>query len=331
MHRNILVTGGTGFIGSHLVRALSLRGDKVRVLDNDSRGSRNNIGDLVNKIELCFGDIRNPETVRSAMKGIHTVCHLAAINGTENFYKYPNDVLEVAIKGAINVVDACRAEGVKEILFFSTSEVYHNPPRLPADEKVPLLIPDNMNPRYSYSAGKIASEMLLLHSHHFDKVRIIRPHNIYGPAMGHAHVIPQFILRLNDLVKHYPHGNIPFKIQGTGQETRAFLYISDLTAGTLKVMDEAPPITVVHLGSEEEISIEQLAFKIAEFFGRSLLIVPGKLAEGSPSRRCPDIALAKTFGFSPRIRLEEGIRKTIGWYLSHSSQPLEKKRSGGYR
>ena len=139
--------------------------------------------------------------VKDAIRGADCVCHLAYINGTEFFYSKPDLVLEVAVKGMVNVLDACVEHGVREFILASSSEVYQTPPLIPTPETVPLSVPDVLNPRYSYGGGKIISELLLINygRKFFDRAMIFRPHNVYGPDMGTEHVIPQFITRMEAL------------------------------------------------------------------------------------------------------------------------------------
>src|SRR4051794_6989870 len=156
--RKYLVTGGTGFIGRGLVAGLLRVGAKVRTLDNDSRGSAQSLGELSKDVEIMTGDIRELDTVKGAVAGVDGVCHLAFINGTEYFYTIPERILEVAVKGMMNVIDACLAHGVGELCVASSSEVYQTPPAVPTREDVPLSVPDPLNPRFSYGGGKIISE-----------------------------------------------------------------------------------------------------------------------------------------------------------------------------
>ena len=131
-----LVTGASCFIGSALVRALLKNGNDVRALDNESRGSRHRLRDIESQIEWIEGDVRDSSTVTRAVQGVDAVWHLAAINGTEFFYTRPELVLEVAVKGMLNVLDACIAHGVGELFVASSSEVYQTPTRVPTDETV---------------------------------------------------------------------------------------------------------------------------------------------------------------------------------------------------
>src|ERR1700730_12757861 len=213
------VTGGTGFIGSALVRRLAGKGHRVRVLDDNSRGAARKLGDAASAVELLTGDIRDARAVKDAVRGADCVCHLAYVNGTEYFYSKPELVLDVAVKGMINVLDACGEHGVGELVLASSSEVYQTPPVVPTPENVPLSVPDVLNPRYSYGGGKIISELMLINygRKFFDRAVIFRPHNVYGPDMGTEHVIPQFIMRMEALAAA-PRRDpvIDFPIQGTG-------------------------------------------------------------------------------------------------------------------
>ncbi len=162
MNKTYLVTGGTGFIGSALVHYLVNKGYRVRVMDNDSRGSVKRLKDIEGEFEIVFADIRDAEATASAVKGVDSVCHLAFVNGTEFFYTRPELVLEVGVKGMVNVLDACLKHDVPELVLASSSEVYQTPPAIPTDESAPLSIPDVLNPRYSYASGKIISEVLAI-------------------------------------------------------------------------------------------------------------------------------------------------------------------------
>lgn len=313
--KHYLVTGGTGFIGAGLVRALLAAGAKVRVLDNDSRGSKAKFNRDTERLELIIGDIRNPDAVATAMRGVNGVCHLAYINGTEFFYTKPETILEVAVKGMMNVIDACVKHSVGELVLFSSSEVYHTPEKVPTDETVPLTIPDVLNPRYSYSGGKIISELLALNfgRKHLKRVLVLRPHNVYGPDMGWEHVIPQFALRMRELPRKTKNA-IPFEIQGSGKETRAFMYLDDAVRAAVRVIEKGEHLGIYHIGTSEETTIENLSHEVARCFGLEINVVPGELRAGSPIRRCPDTSKLSQLGFEPRVSLREGLAITVRWY-----------------
>jgi nucleoside-diphosphate-sugar epimerase len=302
------------------VKGLVARGATVRSLDNDSRGSGDRLREVESDVERVTGDIRDPGVVREAVRGIDCVCHLAYINGTEFFYTMPELILEVAIKGMMNVLDACVAEGVRDLVLASSSEVYQSPPVVPTDETAPLTVPDVMNPRFSYGGGKIASELLAVNygRKYFDRTLICRPHNVYGPDMGREHVIPQFALRMKDTFAAQPYGVVDFPIQGTGEETRSFIHIDDFVRALLCVMARREALAIYHIGTDREVTIRQVAELVAAAYGREIRVVPGQLLPGSTPRRCPDVRKLKKLGFAPTVSLEEGVRRTAAWYVSHS-------------
>jgi nucleoside-diphosphate-sugar epimerase len=221
----------------------------------------------------------------------------------------------VAVKGMINVLDGCIEHGVKELILASSSEVYQTPPVVPTPEDVPLSVPDPWNPRYSYGGGKIISELMAINygRKHFDRVLIFRPHNVYGPDMGNEHVIPQFILRMKELCESSS-GKITFPIQGSGKETRAFVYIDDFTEGLMLAIEKGKSMDLYHIGTEDEVPIIEVAETVAEYFGREIEIKSGELQPGGALRRCPDISKLKALGYSPVVPLREGIFKSAEWY-----------------
>jgi nucleoside-diphosphate-sugar epimerase len=323
--RSYLITGGTGFLGSALTRRLVAAGARVRVLDNNSRGSVARLGDIEGQFEYHEGDIRDPKAVERACEGIEVVCHLAFINGTEFFYTKPDLVLDVAVKGIVNVIDAATRQRVPELMVMSSSEVYHEPDTVPTDETVALSIPDCLNPRYSYSAGKILHEMMAIHNgRHFRRVTIIRPHNVYGSDMGNEHVIPQFVARLRSLQGH-PTNPIPFTIQGTGLQTRSFVYVDDFVDGVMIVLDRGEHLGVYHIGTLEEVTIETLARLVAEHYGRPIKIVPGPPAEGGTNRRCPDVTKIMKLGYRPQYTLREALPGVVRWYDARMSLPASEQ------
>jgi len=318
MTKTYLVTGGAGFLGSALVRRLIREGNRVRVFDNQSRGRIDRLGDVADSIEYVSGDIRNPEEVKGAAKGVASVCHLAFVNGTEFFYTKPELVLEVGVKGIVNVLDACLQHNVPELVLASSSEVYQDPPTIPTSETVPLSIPDPTNPRWSYSAGKIISEMMAINygRTRLSRVLIFRPHNVYGPDMGWEHVIPQFVLRMQRLASN--HDVVRFPIQGTGTQTRSFVFIDDFIDGLMAILRCGTHLNIYNIGTQEEVTIAELARMIGDFFGRRIEVVPGPPAAGGACRRCPDIAKIAALGYAPRIPLREGLAITTKWYCDNA-------------
>lgn len=314
-----LVTGGTGFIGRNLVKKLVSHNYNIRVFDDNSRGSVESLGKFLKDVDFVQGDIRDAEAVKKACKNIDGVIHLAAINGTKFFYTIPELVLDVSTRGIINVVDACLWHGVEEIFFASSSEVYHIPPVVPTPENVPMVIPDPVNARFSYAGGKIISELYIKNygKKYFSRAVVFRPHNVYGPQMGWEHVIPQFVLRLKKMleIKKDP---LSFPIQGSGNETRSFVYIDDFTQGMMIILKKAKNLETYNIGTTEEVKIKDVAVEVAKFYNRKIKIIPGKLAAGGTYRRLPDISKIVKLGYRPKIRLEEGIRLTAEWYNANA-------------
>ncbi len=316
---SILVTGGSGFIGAALVKALVKDGHSVRVLDDNSRGALRRLAEVADDIEFVAGDIRDPAAVTRAVHGMDEVHHLAFVNGTEFFYSAPELVLDVGVKGMVNVIDACRSEGVRSLILASSSEVYQTPPRIPTDEGVPLVVPDPGNPRYSYGGGKIISELMAINygRKFFDRVLIFRPHNVYGPDMGWEHVIPQFSLRLKAAAAEHPSGRIPFKLQSDGSQTRSFCHVDDLVRGVLAMRASGEHLNIYHVGTTEEITVAELARRIAVHKGCEIDLIAGPAPEGGTERRCPDIAKLGRLGYSPQVPLSVGLPSTVDWYWTH--------------
>jgi nucleoside-diphosphate-sugar epimerase len=319
--RRILVTGGSGFIGSALVKALLRAGETVRVFDDNSRGALRRLQEVEHDIEFVSGDIRDAAAVDAAMRGVDEVHHLAFVNGTATFYSAPDLVLDVGVKGIVNVIDAGRRQRVARLLLASSSEVYQSPPQVPTDERVPLVVPDPLNPRLSYGAGKIISEMMVINHgrKHFERVLIFRPHNVYGPDMGFDHVIPQFAVRLKRAIAEHANGALPFPIQGSGAETRSFCHVDDLVAGVLVMRAKGEHLGIYHIGTTEEVSIADLARRMARIAGREIALAPSAALAGSTPRRCPDISKLAALGYRPRVALDQGLPPTLEWYWAHDS------------
>ncbi len=322
MPKKYLVTGGTGFIGAALVKRLVSDGHSVRVIDNNFRGALSKLGDVIHDVEFIEADIRAGDTVIKSAKGIDSLVHLAFINGTEFFYSQPELVLDVGVRGMLNVIAACRKNGIGELVLASSSEVYQTPAVVPTDETAPLSIPDVLNPRYSYAGGKIISELMAINygRQGFDRVMIFRPHNVYGPDMGWEHVIPQFILRLVDLIKDNPEGVIQFPIKGDGRQTRAFVYIDDFINGVVCMLDKGQHLNIYHIGNPEELTIRQVAEKVVACFGRGAEIITGPAPRGETPRRCPDISKLRKLGYEPQVPFEEGIMPTVRWYAENADK-----------
>ena len=291
-------------------------GWRVTWVDNLTRGALWRLDTVRDNIELCDVDVRDVALLTRASQGADVMFHLAAVNGTENFYNKPELVLDVGIRGALAAVEACQKAGVPDLVLASSAEVYQTPPSIPTDEAAPLMLPDSLNPRYSYGGSKIISELIAFNygQDHFNKVQVFRPHNVYGPDMGHKHVVPQFIMRAFDNLKH---NEAQFPIQGTGMETRAFCYVDDIVRGVMCMYENGEHRQVYHIGNDQMVSMHDLAVKIGEKIGLYLSPVPSAAPAGETSTRCPSIEKMKHIGYQPQVDLDTGLQMTISWYKAN--------------
>ena len=305
MGKKYLITGGLGFIGKAITLSLLSKNNTVIIADNNFRKKKNDLKHknlYVHKI-----DVRKKNQLKKICKDIDSVIHLAFINGTNFFYEKPELVLEVGIKGIINLIEVCEENFIKEFFLASSSEVYQNAPYIPTNESVPLSIPDPHNPRYSYAAGKLMSEIMLLNSSIFERSVIFRPHNIYGPNMGYNHVIPEIILKIFK-------SNKKLKIQGKGLNSRSFCYIDDFVSAFNLILKKGKHKNIYNIGTQEEIKIRDLVKRIIFISEKKLHIQNTKEILGDVKRRCPDILKLKKLGFKPKNNLNMGLKKTFEWY-----------------
>ena len=306
--QKILVTGGSGFIGSAITNYLVDEGHLVTVFDNNSRGKIRRISKNIKKIKFVKGDIRDYKKLKSIKSNFDTVIHLAYVNGTKFFYKKPLEILDIATNGMLNILKFSKEKKVKNFYLASSSEVYQNPICFPTDEREMLKIPNIHNPRYSYGGGKIFSELYGIHfaKKYFKKFIIFRPHNVYGKDMGNDHVIPEFINRFKRI------GNKKkFLIYGTGNEIRSFIHINDFVNGFDKLFKRGKNQEIYNIGTSEKVKISQLAKTISNILKKKITFSRTKLLKGSPSKRCPDIKKIKKLGFKQKISLREGLKKII--------------------
>ena len=216
----------------------------------------------------------------------------------------------------MNILDAHRINGFKELIVASTSETYQNAPVIPTPESTPLVIPDVLNPRFSYGGGKIATELLAINYAKQNNlvVKVFRPHNVYGPDMGNEHVVPQLIKKIQKSRETILQ-NCLVEIQGSGTETRSFCYIKDFISALRVTLEDNANVGIYHLGVNDEVSILELTSKIASLMQTNIEIKTSLLLEGSPLRRCPDISKIERLGFSQEWTLEMGLEETVQWYL----------------
>jgi nucleoside-diphosphate-sugar epimerase len=312
----VLVTGGRGFIGRAVSRALAAARHDVAALDN---GWRSGVP-APPGVEPIDADVRDAAAVRAACEGADIVLHLAAIQGTENFYRVPDLVLDVNLRGVLNVAEACADAGVRRLIFSSSSEVYGEPTKFPTPETAPLVVPDPLNPRWSYGGSKIAGELVVINAarQRGFEFAVVRYHNVYGPGMGWDHVIPQFIRRL-ELGE-------AFTVQGDGSQRRAFCYVDDAVEATVAAATSgAAGNQILNIGNPgAERSINEVIESLALVSGKSIVPQYVPFEGGGTLRRVPDVErVTALLGWRPSVSFEEGLRRTYVWY----AHALERERN----
>lgn len=316
MKDRILVTGGSGFLGSALVRRLVKEGHKIVVMDDNSRGSFDRLNDIRDQLVLCDVDIRDKDNVVKFTRGCKSVFHLAFVNGTKFFYEKPDLVLDVGVKGALNTIQAAKECGVENYILASSSEVYQQPTHIPTSELERCIIPDILNPRFSYAGGKLISELLAINFFRATKVRdlIFRPHNVFGPDMGIEHVVPELIFKLYNATDGWSKTRVDLEIQGSGDETRAFCYVEDAVDQIMYIYNSGFKGELYHVGVDNEITIKQLVKLLAKVLEINVNIIPGEARLGGTSKRCPDISKIMKLGYRRNDRFMFGLKNTVQWY-----------------
>lgn len=312
---NYLVTGAAGFIGSSLVRALVARGEKVRCFDNLSTGSIGNLTDLVDRIELRFGDMRQQEDVEEACKGIDYIFHQAAIASTEQSIQDPLGTLDVNLTGTGRLIEAARRHGVRRIVFAGSSAVYGNQPILPLRESCPA------QPVSPFAIHKLAAEQMLSSAftlHGLETVTL-RYFNVFGPRQNssspRSSVIAHFVSQMLECG-----GAEQLTIFGNGEQSRDFVFIDDVVAANLAAMhasSERVAGCTFNVGSGQSHSVNETFRILARLTGyQSCAVkVPALASEGAST--LADITAAKeAFGYKPSVSFEEGLERTVEWYRS---------------
>lgn len=304
-----LITGGAGFIGSHLCDRLLREGHAVLCVDNFLTGSRDNLTshEANPRFTLLSHDISEP---LEAPGPVDFVLHLASPASPPDYLKHPISTLKVGSFGTYHALEIARAKGAP-FLFASTSEVYGDPEEHPQRESYWGRV-NPVGPRSVYDEAKRFSEALTMATHrtHGLDTRIIRIFNTYGPRMRRedGRAIPNFIVQALE--------NRPITLFGDGSQTRSFCYVTDLVEGIFRVMGSGLH-EPVNLGHPQETSLLELARIILRLTGSSSRIVYRPLPVDDPKVRCPDIARArKELDWSPTVSLEQGLAQTIAWFKS---------------
>jgi len=306
-----LITGGAGFIGSHLAESLIARGDEVVILDNLSTGSDKNLVAIASKIKFKSGDILDKPLIEKLVSESDYVVHLAAALGVFNIVNKPLESLTTNLKGSEIVLEACD-KYKKPALLASTSEIYGKNDKVPLNEEDDRIIGHPLKSRWSYSEAKAVDESLAYFYYLENKlpIRIVRFFNTVGPRqVGHyGMVVPRFV---SAALK-----NEPLSVYGSGEQIRCFCHISDAVRGLLLVMDSEQAVgQVFNIGNSEQISIMALAQKVIAVTGSKSKIEKIAYEQAYPQgfedmqRRVPDISkIDKILGWQPQINLEQIIK-----------------------
>ncbi|MCC7419551.1 MAG: SDR family oxidoreductase [Planctomycetaceae bacterium] len=302
----ILVTGGAGFLGSHLCDRLIERGDEVICLDNFFTGRKQNIAHLLQhpRFELVRHDIVHPIFLE-----VDQVYNLACPASPEAYQENPIKTIKTSTVGMVNMLGLAKRCHAR-ILHASTSEVYGDPQVHPQTEDYWGHV-NPLGPRSCYDEGKRVAESLCMNYHiaHKLDVRIIRIFNTYGPRMDprDGRVISNFIMQALR--------GEPLTIYGDGKQTRSFCFCHDLIDGMIRLMDQNETVGPINIGNPVENTMIELAEKVLKETGSKSKLINLPLPKDDPKQRCPDITRAKTvLGWSPKVPLEEGLKHTVAYY-----------------
>ena len=312
----VLVTGGAGFLGSHLCDRLIERGDEVICVDNFFTGSKENVRHLLGhpRFELIRHDIVHPLYVEA-----DRIFNLACPASPEAYQYNPIKTIKTSTVGMVNIMGLAKRCGAR-VLHASTSEVYGDPLVHPQTEDYWGHV-NPIGPRSCYDEGKRIAESLMVnyHQEHGTEIRIIRIFNTYGPRMApdDGRVVSNFIMQAlmgEDLT-----------VYGDGLQTRSFCYCDDLIAGMMKLMDQDEHTGPINIGNPVENTMLELAEAVIKVTGSRSKVIHMPLPKDDPKKRCPDITRARTqLGWEPKVALAEGLKSTMEWYKAKLEQSRAK-------
>lgn len=302
----ILVTGGAGFLGSHLCQTLLKRGNEVICLDNFYTGTKNNIAPLLNhsRFEWIRHDVCFPFSIEA-----DAIYHLACPASPVHYQKDPIQTTKTSVLGALNVLELAKRLGIP-VLFTSTSEVYGDPTMHPQREDYWGHV-HSIGPRACYDEGKRCAESLFMdyHRQYNVDIRIARIFNTYGPNMckEDGRVISNFITQALQ--------NIPLTLYGKGEQTRSFCYVDDTVSGLIQLMEKKTYPHPVNIGNPLEKTMKDIAQTILTLTKSDSTLSYHPLPTDDPKQRCPDITRAKTeLNWEPKVELISGLKQTIQYF-----------------
>ncbi len=303
-----LVTGGAGFIGSHIVEALVGKGERVRVIDNLSTGKRENLQHLMDEIEFIEEDLRDPKAAAQAVTGVDFILHQAAIPSVPRSIEDPLGTTENNLTGTLHLLMAARDAGVRRVVYASSSSVYGDSPALPKRED---FLPSPLSP---YAVSKLSGEYYcqVFHQLYGLETVSLRYFNVFGPRQDplspYAAVIPKFITRA--LVKE------PLVVYGDGEQSRDFSFVADVVeANFLACRAKDIAGEEFNVGSGEHTSLNQLVKALKELIAPDLRVEYTKPLPGDVRHSLAGIEKAqRLMGFAPKIPFSEGLRRTAAWF-----------------
>lgn len=306
-----LITGGAGFIGSNIAHALVARGESVRILDDFSTGRSRNLEGIADRVEIVRGDLRDPDAVATAVRGVEIVLHQAALNSNPRSIKEPGPTNAVNVGGTLNLLEASRRAGVRRVVYASSSSVYGESPALPKTEDLPLL------PKAPYGVSKLAAELycrVFTQVYGLETVSL-RYFNVFGPRQlpdsEYAAVIPRFLRRMLA-------GQRPI-IYGDGEQSRDFTPVANVVEANLLAAEAVAGVgDAFNVGCGRVSTLNELVRWLNAELGTQLPPVYEPPRAGDIRHSYASIRHAeRTLGYRPRMEVRDGLHDTVAWFKEH--------------